>query len=284
MKKQQHSNTKPTKKTAKNYYSLPQGYVIDPLVEFERSDRTLWATDDISKDILSYVEDLSLTTEGDLTQSLPDMAREIRRNNVSYIVNGLILAKIKFWRLYKRTHSCFDTYCKETFGITGWQASYDINSARVGLTLLTNGFRAEEIPQKKTQCIPLHRYAGLELVEKWRSLLQRFKPWKLKTTIIENFLHPKPLAKTIDTRIDVVDPVIRNVIDQLALYEKLSVDQLIKYLLYTYYKNVNFDFKSVNSDSKIEPVDPKKMAIWLEDLSELVSQHQQNDWDFEDLS
>lgn len=128
--------------------------------------------------------DLSDKIEGDF--DLEFLTFEIRNNQLAFARTGLIAAQIKFKNLYKRTHSCFDHYCREKLGVSYWQIDDTIKATDVVMELIANGF--DVLPKNVNQGEKLAHIRGSERVRMWQGIIDTYQPHEITGRTIEEFI------------------------------------------------------------------------------------------------
>ena len=98
------------------------------------------------QEIDEYARDLEDRIEGAFDLSYIEF--EFGYNRLAYVRSGLLLAKLKFLKLYKRFgDGTFASFCRERLKITRWQVNDNIKAARVTMELIYTGF--EILPTSK---------------------------------------------------------------------------------------------------------------------------------------
>lgn len=127
---------------------------------------------------------LSDKIEGDF--NLEFITQEIRHYQLAFVNIGLNAAQIKFKKLYKRTHSNFDHYCREELGSSYWQIDDTIKATDVVMELIANGF--DILPQNVNQGEKLAHIRGSERVKMWRGIVETYEPHEITGRTIEEYI------------------------------------------------------------------------------------------------
>ena len=240
----------------KNYYSLPEGYLLDPFENlYTNSDEVEISEDPAIRELNEYALNMSEKIAGDFDMDY--IKFEFRYNSLSFIRNGLLAFKIKSLRLYKKTHRNFKTYCKDVLGKSYSKIRRLINSARVAIELIYAGF--DILPENPSQCQHLERFKGNELIEKWQDIVENLGD-NLTAKKIEDFLDPPTAAEELNTTVKL--PVnLYKMLLELALNRDTSIITIIEEMCYE-------RFQVENSN---KPVSEEKLKAWREDLRDLTS-------------
>ena len=204
---------------------MTKKYLADPFnaLYLYQDDFTLSTRPEI-QEIDQYARDLEDKIEGDF--NLDYITFEFAYNRLAYVRNGLLLAKLKFLKLYKRFgDGTFATFCRERLRITRWQINDNIKAARVTMELIYAGF--EILPTNISQAVALASMAGEELIHAWRSVVESIEPDKITHKSIRSFLFPPTLEDLPDTTIK-VPPTLHEDIHREAAERGMSIVDLIK--------------------------------------------------------
>ena len=176
------------------------------------------------QEIDEYARDLKDKIEGDF--NLDYITFEFAYNRLAYVRNGLLLAKLKFLKLYKNFgDGTFATFCREQLKITRWQVNDNIKAARVTMELIYAGF--EILPTNISQAVALASLVGDELVHAWRSVVENIEPDKITHKSIRSLLFPPTESDLPSTTIK-VPPTLHESIHAEAAERGLSIVDLIK--------------------------------------------------------
>ena len=216
------------------------------------------------KEINQYALDLEERIEGDF--NLDYIIFEFSYNRLAYIRNGLLLAKLKFLKLYKRFgDGTFASFCREQLNITRWQVNDNIKAARVAMELIYAGF--EILPTNISQAIALASLVGDELIHAWRSVTESIEPDKITHKSIKSFLFP-PTEQDLPTTTIKVPPTLHENIHAEAAERGMSIVDLIKTMFEFFISGGNSHFLKDNIDN----IDyAEKERIWREDLADLAA-------------
>jgi hypothetical protein len=136
------------------------------------------------KEIYSLGIDLEDKIEGDF--NLDFLTFQVRYNQLAFVHTGLIVAQIKFKKLYKRTHATFDQYCREMLGVSYWQIDDTIKATDVVMELIANGF--DVLPKNVNQAEKLAHIRGSERVKMWQGIIDTYEPYEITGRTIEEFI------------------------------------------------------------------------------------------------
>ena len=222
-------------------------------------------------EINEYAIDLEERIEGDF--NLDYITFEFAYNRLAYIRNGLLLAKLKFMKLYKNFgDGTFASFCREQLNITRWQVNDNIKAARVAMELIYAGF--EILPTNISQAIALASLTGSELVHAWRDVIESISPDKITHRSIKSLLFP-PTESDLPSATIKVSPTLHENIHREAAQRGLSIVELIKTMFEFF---VNGGEKVVKSHPLQHDIDTENYAekerIWQEDLASLVAQNE----------
>ena len=218
------------------------------------------------QEIDQYARDLEDRIEGDF--NLDYITFEFAYNRLAYVRNGLLLAKLKFMKLYKNFgDGTFASFCREQLKITRWQINDNIKAARVCMELIYAGF--EILPTNISQAIALASLVGDELVRAWRSVIESIEPDKITHKSIKSFLFP-PTLEDLPTTTIKVPPTLHESIHAEAVERGMSIVDLIKAMFEFFITGGNSHL--LNDD--LDNIDyAEKERIWQEDLAKLAAEN-----------
>lgn len=243
---------------------MTKKYLANPFNPLYQDD-TLVSTRPEIQEIDQYARDLEDRIEGDF--NLDYIVFEFAYNRLAYVRNGLLVAKLKFLKLYKNFgDGTFATFCREQLKITRWQVNDNIKAAKVCLELIYAGF--EILPTNISQAIALASLAGDELVHAWRSVIESIEPDKITHKSIKSFLFP-PTESDLPTTTIKVPPSLHENIHAEAAARGMSIADLIKTMFEFFINGGNSHL--LNDD--INYMDyAEKERIWWEDLASLAAE------------
>ena len=216
-------------------------------------------------EINEYAIGLEEKIEGDF--DLGYIEFEFAYNRLAYIRNGLLLAKLKFLKLYKNFgDGTFASFCREQLKITRWQVNDNIKAARVAIELIYAGFSL--LPTNISQAIALASLTGDELVHAWRSVTESISPDKITHKSIRSLLFP-PTEKDLSATTIKVPPTLHENIHREAAERGMTIVELIKTMFEFFVSGGNSHFLYFKSN-KFNYVE--KERIWREDIANLVAQ------------
>ena len=151
---------------------------------------------------------------------------EFAANRLAYVRNGLLLAKLKFLKLYKEFgDGTFASFCRERLQITRWQVNDTIKAARVTMELIYAGF--EILPKNISQAIALASLKGEELVESWNKVIKNIEPDRITAKSIRSLLFP-PTESDLPPASIKVSRTLHEDIHREAAERGMSIADLIK--------------------------------------------------------
>ena len=215
-------------------------------------------------EINEYAIGLEEKIEGDF--NLDYIIFEFAYNRLAYIRNGLLLAKLKFLKLYKNFgDGTFASFCREQLNITRWQVNDNIKAARVAMELIYAGFSI--LPTNISQAIALASLTGSELVHAWRSVTESIEPDKITHRSIKSFLFP-PTESDLPTTTIKVTPTLHESIHSEAAERGMSIVDFIKTIFEFFITGGNSHLLQHDIDAEDYAL---KEKIWREDLANLVA-------------
>ena len=221
---------------------MTKKYLADPFNalylyqdNFTISDRPeIQEIDEYARDLEERARMRSSRRDDDLSRSdciegdfnLDYIVFEFAYNRLAYVRNGLLLAKLKFLKLYKNFgNGTFASFCREQLKITRWQVNDNIKAARVCMELIYAGF--EILPTNISQAIALASLVGDELVNAWRSVIESIEPDRITHKSIKSFLFP-PTEQDLPTTTIKVPPTLHESIHAEAAERGMSIVDLIR--------------------------------------------------------
>lgn len=243
---------------------MTKKYLQDPFNALYQDDILLSDRPEI-QEINEYALDLEERIEGDF--NLDYITFEFAYNRLSYVRNGLLLAKLKFLKLYKNFgDGTFATFCREQLKITRWQVNDNIKAARVTMELIYAGF--EVVPTNVSQAIALASLMGDELVHAWRSVIESIGPDRITHKSIRGLLFP-PTEQDLPITTIKVPPTLHESIHAEAAERGMSIVNLIKAMFEFFI--TGGDFHLLKSD--VNHIDyAQKERIWREDLASIAAE------------
>ena len=117
----------------------------------------------------------------DVTHDLLSETEKAERDNLEHTVQqaffiaGLALKQLRDKRLYRETHSSFETYVKERFDFTRRAADYLISSAEVMENLKREQFvlRTDVLFSRESHCRPLAKLSPQEQTVAWDRAVEK---------------------------------------------------------------------------------------------------------------
>jgi len=190
---------------------MTKKYLLNPFNSLYEDNILLSSKPEI-QEINEYALDLEDKIEGDF--NLDYIVFEFNYNRLAYVRNGLMLAKLKFLKLYKNFgDGTFATFCREQLRITRWQVNDTIKAARVCMELIYAGF--EILPTNISQALALASLAGEELIESWDKVIENIEPDRITHKSIRSLLFP-PTESDIPVATIKVSPTLHENIHREA--------------------------------------------------------------------
>ena len=124
-------------------------------------------------EVIEEALDIDATIEGDM--DIDYIKFRVKLNDYSFVGTGLWLWKIRYFKLYKKTHKNFKDWCRDVVGKNYTTCLDMIKAARVWLALSTRGYNL--LPYSIAQCVALYKYIDDEEIF--------FSNWELITTELE---------------------------------------------------------------------------------------------------
>ena len=215
-----------------NYKTKP-GYVQAPYMHLYHTKDVEIPNEPYVEDILDDCWQVAESIEGDL--NCQDVADRIKFNDFSFVVSGCLLFKIKYFKLYKDTHTNYKDWCKEVLGKSYHTVERMIKSAYIVITLIHFGF--SELPSSISQCMVLHNLSEdeEELYRNWKLVTENLEPHQVTADSIKVLLEGKEDKPNTTVKLPI------------KLYEKMSrtafdigctIIDLVKQCYYEVYEKV----------------------------------------------
>lgn len=250
-------------------------YLANPFDHIYKDETQLSDRPEI-QELKQYAVDLEDKIEGDFDPEYIEF--EFNYNRLAYVRNGLLLAKLKFLRIYKSVgDGTFASFCRERLRITRWQINDNIKAARVAMELLYAKF--EVLPANISQAMALASLTGEELIHAWRSVVESIAPDEITHKSIRAHLFP-PTEKDLPAATLKLPHVLHESIHKEAAEQGLSIPQFLWAMLEFFISGGN-EAKSYNShplsSSDYTKDYRQKEEIWREDLKLLAMENKQNE-------
>jgi hypothetical protein len=166
-----------------NYKPDPR-YIANPLDHLYHDNDVEISERPEIQELYEEALDLSDKIPGDF--DLEFLTFKIRHDQLAFARIGLIASHIKFKKLYKKTHSTFDRYCRDKLGVSYWQIDDTIKATDVVMELIANGF--DVLPKNVSQGEKLAHIRGSERVIMWQGIIETYKPHEITAEKIEEFI------------------------------------------------------------------------------------------------
>ena len=239
-------------------------YLLNPFNALYQDNSQLSNKPEI-KELDQYAKDLENQISGDF--DLNYLTFEFAYNQLAFVRNGLLLAKIKFFKLYKNYgDGTFASFCREQLGKQRWQINDTIKAARVVLDLMYAGF--DILPTNVSQAIVLAKFSREELIKKWRSIINILPIDKITAKSIRNLIFP-PIEKVKEVATIQIPTSVHEDIHTCAAERGLSIVDLIITMLDFF---INGDSSHLLQQEKNTYNYKERERIWQQDLQKLVSE------------
>ncbi|MDJ0648559.1 MAG: hypothetical protein QNJ60_07595 [Xenococcaceae cyanobacterium MO_188.B19] len=239
-------------------------YLLNPFNTLYQDNILLSKRPEI-QELNQYAIDLEDRIPGEL--DLNYLIFEFANNQLAFVRNGLLLAKIKFLKLYKNYgDGTFAGFCKQQLRKQRWQINDTIRASRVVLELMYAGF--ETLPANISQAVALGKLTGEKLIEVWRNITKTLAADKITAKTIKNIIKP-PLESdrknaTIQVSVEVHEDIHRE-----AASRGLSVREFMRIILEFFINSE--DSHLLKSEVNTEEY-KEKQIIWQEDLIKIAEE------------
>lgn len=263
--------------SSSNPYGLPKGYVANPLdhlYDYQGDEIPISDAPEI-QGIFRKAKRLSEMISGDF--NLKKITNRFKRLTLFYVEQGLILSRIKFFKLYEPEYDNFGDFCKNGLEWSRNYADRIIRASDVALALIVNGFRI--IPRNESQCRLLSSYIGSELVHCWREFLKVIEePHKITAAAIAKFLADKEEPYQPEDTWIRIPKHLSNPLERLALRCGKSLQFVVTAML----------------EHQVEPIIPcdnwhdivaemERVENWEDDLDKIVKEKEERDKQREEI-
>ncbi len=226
-------------------------------------------------DLLTYADEL-LAEGKHISFEWAD--NEIKNHLLSYVRVGLVAARVKLYKLYKRAKSSIKTfrdYCENHLGKSSWYVNRLIEAARVTLELAQSGFTV--LPQCEAQARPLTKFFGEELTAKWQEVTETIPANRMTAANVAAVIDGEPEPKNRQIK---VDSEVWSELSEKAAAAGLSPTELLKQLVQEYIpdepeaetQEETPDDPAVPSSNHalVVPITPEELAVWRADVEQLL--------------
>ncbi len=243
---------------------MTKKYLLNPFNAIYQDDILLSDKPEIQA-LNGYAQDLEELIPGEF--DLDFLTSEFASNQLSFVRNGLLLAKIKFLKLYKNYgDGTFASFCKDQLRKQRWQINDRIKAARVVLDLMYAGF--EILPTNISQAVALAKLGEDELVENWRRVIENIPLDKITVKSIRNLLFP-PIESDRVTATIKVPAKVHEDIHQEAAERGLSIVDFIV-TMFNFFLGDSSHLLQHETNTKDYA---ERERIWQSDLEKIVSEH-----------
>ena len=203
---------------------MTKKYLLNPFNALYE-DHLLLSEKPFIQELNQYAIDLEDRIAGEF--NLEYLTVEFAHNQLAFVRNGLLLAKIKFLKLYKNYgDGTFASFCKNQLKKQRWQINDNIRAARVVLELMYAGF--ETLPTNISQAVALAKLAGEALAKKWREILNKLPEEKITANKIRSIVNPPKESESTTIK---VPHEIHEEIHREAADRGLSIATFLKTIL-----------------------------------------------------
>lgn len=242
---------------------MTKKYLLNPFNAIYQDDILLSDKPEI-QGLNGYAQDLEELIPGDF--DLDFMTSEFASNQLSFVRNGLLLAKIKFLKLYKNYgDGTFASFCKEQLRKQRWQINDTIKAARVVLDLMYAGF--DILPTNISQTVALAKLGEDELVENWRRVIQNIPLDKITAKSIRSLIFPPTESDRITATITVPAKIHEDIHKEAAERGLSIVDFIVTMFNFFLGDNSHLLQHEINLKDYAE-----RERIWQSDLEKIVSE------------
>ena len=219
------------------------------------------------QELKEYAKNLEDKIAGDF--DLQSLISEFVYNQLAFVRNGLLLAKIKFLKLYKNYgDKTFASFCREQLRKQRWQINDTIKAAKVVLELIYAGF--DILPTNISQAVTLAKLTGEQLVEKWRMVIETIPLDKITAKSIRNTIKPPEKRDNSLTTIHVPTEIHEDITRE-ASQRGLSIVEFLEVMLAFFVGNSHLLKLKKNTSDYIE-----RKSIWQEDWGKKVKKQEQS--------
>jgi|GEM_PF-3201166 len=237
---------------------------FDVLYRFDVGEIILSDRPEVLK-IDEYARSLEDKIDGEF--NLQAIAFEYKSNKLSYIRSGLVLAKLKFFKLYKSVgDGTFASFCRDFLETTRWSVNSNIKAARVAMELIYAGFSV--LPTNISQALVLVSLTGDELIDAWRKVVENIEPHQITHKSIRSLLFA-PSEKDLAVTTIKVSPTLHENIHREAAERGLSIVDFIK-TMFDFFLDVENLHPLELSKNTVNYI--QKERVWQADLAKLIEE------------
>lgn len=200
--------------------------------------------------------------------------RELQTHQMSWVRQGLVADRVRRYRLYKKQHPDWNTFCREVMGKDGWQINKIIDAALATMVLVREGFGI--LPTCLSQAQELVRCClkgEILLTDAWQGVLEHVPlPYCITRSRIgealgfphENNNIPKSQRDKLKWLADRDGVTLSEKIDQIIKDEENCYDD-------------DDDEQLDESDSELSE-DTEEQELWYQEMRQDVERHDNQIW------
>lgn len=246
----------------KDPYKLPRGWVVNPFDFLYQRDVEFSKEPEI-QELLEFANELEDSISGEIESRIEYYEFSFRFDSLAFVRQGLILAKLKFWRCYRKKYSTFKEYCENVIGKSVSYCNRLIASAGIMTQLIGAGY--SQLPYNESQCRILSCLSGSELLNVWEAAKSTIPRHKITAKSIEDFLlakeEPEP-EPDLQTQINLSEGLEQAIFPYSNAF-KMSIAAFVLMLLDEIFNPVKL---------KANWRDFQKEEEWRNDLDKLVEE------------
>ena len=247
----------------------------------ETPDELFWES--INEPYKSILEECYYITEEGKYNKLEQVTNSIKYCRLSYIKLGVLLYQAKYYKLYKKKHQNFKSYCEKELHYRVWRANQVIESSKVAIKLIKAGYSI--IPQNETQARLLTKLNDGELTAKWQLILDSYDPHKITANRIEKVVFGEIRRKKGTIKLPI--KVIREIENKSLEIGVTSADLITKIMQgeLSINSDGSVEKPSIETEEIIEKPNADAIKKWEKDLDQLAFYERNKIDDFaEDLA
>ena len=213
---------------------------------------------------LEEILDIEATLSGDI--DIDYIVWRIKTNDYAFVITGLWLWKVRYYKSYLKTHKRFKDWCQDVVGKNYTTCLDMIYAAIVWIELVSFGF--EILPTSIAQCLVLKDLNDEEMRDAWSTILRELEPHQFSSSRISKLLNGSepPVNTSVTFPVDIFDKLYRT-----ALEHGMTIIELVTNM----YEKIH---------QKVAYTPPNAMRFWEQDLKLLIMENQLGLYDPEDIN